>query len=63
MADAARDHPDERLARLRLRQLDLLDDERLPELLQDCGPDVQRWEVAPAESTSSVPVPGSSYQE
>jgi hypothetical protein len=39
VADAARDEPDERLARLRLRQVDLLDGERLPELLEDCGPD------------------------
>jgi hypothetical protein len=42
VADAAGDDPDERLACLRLRQLDLLDDERLPELLENCGPDVQR---------------------
>jgi hypothetical protein len=39
VADAARDEPDERLARFRLRQVDLLDGERLPELLEDCGPD------------------------
>src|SRR5206468_10330425 len=32
VTDAARDEPDERLARLRLRQVDLLDGERLPEL-------------------------------
>ena len=44
VADAAGDDPDERLARLRLLQLDVLDDERLPELLEDCGPDVQRCE-------------------
>jgi hypothetical protein len=52
VADAAGDDPDERLARLRLRELDVLDDERLPELLEDCGPDVQRCEVAPAGSSS-----------
>jgi hypothetical protein len=39
MADAARNEPDEHLACLRLRQVDLLDDERLAELLEDCGPD------------------------
>ena len=42
MADAAGDDPNERLALLRLLQLDVLDDERLPELLQDCCADVQR---------------------
>jgi hypothetical protein len=39
MADAARNESDEHLARLRLCQVDLLDDERLTELLEDCGPD------------------------
>jgi hypothetical protein len=52
VADAAGDDPDERLARLRLFQLDVLDDERLPELLEDCGADVQRCDVAPAGSSS-----------
>jgi len=42
MADAAGDDPNERLTLLRLLQLDVLDDERLPELLQDCCADVQR---------------------
>jgi hypothetical protein len=51
VADAAGDDPDERLARLGRLQLDVLDDERLPELLEDCGPDVQRCEVAPAGSS------------
>ena len=63
VADAAGGDPDERLARLRLLQLDVLDDERLPELLEDCGADVQRCDVTPAGSSSSVPAPGSSYQE
>ena len=63
VADPARRQPDERLARLRLRQLDVLDDERLPELLQNCGADVQKCEVAPAGSWSYVSEPGSSYQE
>jgi hypothetical protein len=39
VADAARNEPDEHLACLGLRELDLLDDERLTELLEDCGPD------------------------
>jgi hypothetical protein len=52
MADAAGDDPDERLARLRLVELDVLDDEWLPELLEDCGADVQRCDVAPAGSSS-----------
>jgi len=52
MADAARRETDERFARLRLRELDLLDDERLAELLEDCGPDLQKCEVAPAGSWS-----------
>ena len=34
VADAARDEPDERLAGLRLGQLDVLDDERPSELLE-----------------------------
>jgi hypothetical protein len=63
VADTAGDEPDERLARLRLLELDVLDDERSPELLEDCGPDVQKCEVAPAGSWSYVPEPGSSYQE
>ena len=37
VADAAGDETDERLACLRLLQLDVLHDERLPELLQHCG--------------------------
>jgi hypothetical protein len=41
VADATCREPDERLARLRLVQLDVLDDEWSPELLEDCGPDVQ----------------------
>src|SRR4029450_2952542 len=39
VAAPARDEPDEHLACLRLRQVDLLDDERLTEPLEDGGPD------------------------
>ena len=39
VADAAGGEPDERLTSLRLGQLDVLDDERLPELLQHGGAD------------------------
>ncbi len=39
VADAAGREPDERLARLRLVEVDLLDGERLSELLQDGGAD------------------------
>ena len=63
MADAAGREPDERLPRFRLIELDLLDDQGLPELLENCGPDVQKCEVAPAGSWSYVSEPGSSYQE
>ena len=42
VADAAGDEPDEHLARLRLGEVDLLDDERLPELLENRGPDTHR---------------------
>ena len=42
VADAARGQPDERLAGLRLREVDLLDDERLPELLENSGADLHR---------------------
>ena len=40
MADAAGDEPDEHLARLGLGQVDLLHDERLPEVLEDGGADL-----------------------
>src|SRR5581483_4373711 len=63
VADAAGGEPDERLPRLRLLELDLLHDERLAEPLEDCRPDLQRCEVAPAGSWSYVSEPGSSYQE
>ena len=50
VADAAGDEPHERLAGLRLGQLDVLDDERLPELLEHRGaylhqksPTVRPW--------------------
>ena len=36
VADAAGDEADEHLTRPRLREIDLLDDERLPELLEHC---------------------------
>ena len=39
MADPARLEPDEHLACLRLRELHLLHDERLPELLEHGGAD------------------------
>ena len=42
VADAARGQPDERLTGLRLREVDLLDDERLPELLENSGADLHR---------------------
>jgi hypothetical protein len=48
VADTARVEPDERLALLRLGELDLLDDERLSELLEDGrsnlhSPILRRW--------------------
>ena len=39
VADAAGGQPDERLPRFRLGELDLLDGERLPELLEHGGAD------------------------
>ena len=39
MADTARRKADEHLALLRLGEVELLDDERLTELLEDCGAD------------------------
>ena len=39
MADAAGDEPHEHLARARLGELDLLDHQRLTELLEHRGPD------------------------
>ena len=39
VADAAGGEPDEHLARLRLGEIDLLDDERAAELLEDCCAD------------------------
>ena len=42
VADPARVQTDERLAGPRLRELDLLDGQRLPELLQDGGPYAHR---------------------
>ena len=47
VADAAGGEPDEHLARLRLGELDLLDDERLPELLEHCGADPHRRRFSP----------------
>ena len=40
VADAAGGEPDEHLAGLRLGEVDLLDDERAAELLEDCGADL-----------------------
>jgi hypothetical protein len=42
VADAARCEADEDLALLRLSEVELLDDERLTELLEDCGADLHR---------------------
>ena len=47
VADAAGDEPDEHLARLRLGEGDLLDDERRPELLQHCGPNLHADTLKP----------------
>ena len=38
VANTARRHANEHLARLRRIELELLDDQRLPELVQDCRP-------------------------
>jgi hypothetical protein len=40
VADAARLEPDERLARSGLGQVEILDDKRLSEFLEDCGADL-----------------------
>ena len=48
VADAASGEPDEHLAVLRLCEVDLLDDERLAELLEDCGADLHARSLAPA---------------
>ena len=40
VADAAGDEAHEHLAGLRLREVDLLDDQRLAEFLEDCGADL-----------------------
>jgi len=45
VADAAGDEPDEHLARAWLRQLDLLHDERLPELLEHGCPNLHACTV------------------
>src|SRR5947209_14131682 len=63
VADPARREPDERFPRLRLLELDVLDDERLPELLEDGGADLhgrdamrrQRRRSGPG-STATPPV-------
>ena len=54
MADAARGEPDERLARLRLGELDLLDGERLPELLEHGGADPHGRDRTPRRLTPSA---------
>ena len=47
VAHTARGEPHEHLAVLRLGEVDLLDDERLPELLEHCGADLHRGEANP----------------
>ena len=42
VAHTARGEPHEHLAVLRLGEVDLLDDERLPELLEHCSADLHR---------------------
>ena len=49
MADAAGDEADQHLARPRLGQLDLLDGERLAELLQHRGAHLHRDRLAPPQ--------------
>ena len=49
MTDAAGDEADEDLAGLRFRELDLLNGERLPELLQHRGADPHRAEPTPLD--------------
>ena len=59
VADAARGQADERLARPGLGQVDLLHDERLPELLQHCGADPHRRDSpAPAACVARLPFLG-----
>ena len=62
VAHAARREPDEHLAVLRLSEVELLDDERLPELLEDCGADLHAAEANPKRTVegfrSSVRVDG-----
>ena len=53
MADAAGDEPDEHLLLLRLVQIELLDDERLPELLEHGGADLHAASVGAMEPGSS----------
>ena len=47
VAHAARGEPDEHLALLRLGEIELGDDERLPELLEDCGADLHLAQANP----------------
>ena len=47
VTDAARREPDEHLALLRLREVELLDDERLSELLEHGGADLHRGQANP----------------
>ena len=47
VADAARSEPHEHLALLRLREIDLVDDERLPEFLEHGGADLHRGQANP----------------
>src|SRR5262249_21688582 len=50
VADAARGEPHEHLARLGLGEVDLLDDERLSELLQNGGADLHERNLSPRRS-------------
>jgi hypothetical protein len=51
VADAARDETDEYLARTRLRELDVLHDERRPELFEDGGADLHARTLSNPPST------------
>ena len=48
VADPTRSQPDEHLAVLRLGEIELLDDERLAELLEHCRTDLHRVEANPS---------------
>ena len=56
VADAAGDEPDERLPGLRLGEVELLDDERLPELLEHGRPDLHRLTASRRDPRNAVRV-------